>query len=164
MIVCAKVEIQIKIQLQNFRLQIFASIWNRSASNKRAAKFLQNRLKLSSQVLRQKSVICTCVWFKLFGLCARISLQTSLISLLSAVGLQNWTTSNNPGKHEFPHFCVETEGFMVNKMFKTQQKYSEFCLVQTNCFSVGFQSLLQPVRNISEYNFAFLVAKTLRKM
>jgi len=30
------------------------------------------------------------------------------------------------------------EAFLVNKMFKTQQKYSEFCLVQTKCFSVWF--------------------------
>jgi len=94
--------------------------------------------KLSSQVLRQKWRIWTCVLSKLFGLCSRISLQTSLISLFYAVGLQNWTTSNNPGKHEFPDFCVETKAFMVNKMFKTQQKYLELCLVQTECFSVGF--------------------------
>jgi len=35
------------------------------------------------------------------------------------------TANSNPGKHVFLHFCVETEAFLVNKMFKTQPKYLE---------------------------------------
>jgi len=86
-----KLQVSIKIKLHNCRIQMFASIWNRSTSNKRAVKSLQNRQKLSSQVLRQKRHIWTCVLFKLFGLCARISLQTSLISFF----LCRWSSKLN---------------------------------------------------------------------
>jgi len=144
--VCAKVGIQFKIKLHNFRIQMFANIWNRSTSNKRAVKSLQYRQKLSSQVLRQKMGIWTCVGLNYLVSVPEFPCKHHCFRCFMPLVFKIELQSSNPGKHEFPHSCVETEAFMVNKMFKTQQKYLEFCLVQTKCFSVGFQWLLQPVR------------------